>query len=179
MEDKFEEFKGFSKIPRLSRQCIITEKIDGTNGQIVVYSDGKVVAGSKNRYLDLEHDNFGFARWVKEHEEELKLLGVGRHFGEWWGKGIQRGYNQIEKKFSLFNPIKYVVIPSIVSTVPILAQGLFEDQIITNAMTQLKIDGSWAAKGYPYPEGIVIYHLAARTMFKKTFENDEMSKGDL
>jgi len=28
------EFKTFAKIPRLSRECIITEKIDGTNGVI-------------------------------------------------------------------------------------------------------------------------------------------------
>lgn len=30
------EFQGFQKIPRLSRECIITEKIDGTNAFIEV-----------------------------------------------------------------------------------------------------------------------------------------------
>jgi hypothetical protein len=28
------EFAGFPKIARLSRECVITEKIDGTNAQI-------------------------------------------------------------------------------------------------------------------------------------------------
>ncbi|HLE80817.1 MAG TPA: RNA ligase family protein, partial [Dehalococcoidia bacterium] len=98
-----EDFQEFGKIYRLSRDCIITEKIDGTNAQVVVLEDGRVLAGSRNRWITPEADNFGFARWVKEHEEELRSLGPGRHYGEWWGSGIQRGYGLKEKRFSLFN----------------------------------------------------------------------------
>ena len=47
------EFKGFSKIPRLNREIIITEKIDGTNGQIYVPEDPTepIFAASRNRWL--------------------------------------------------------------------------------------------------------------------------------
>lgn len=38
-------FEEFSKIPRLPRECIVTEKIDGTNGTVLVLEDGRVVAG--------------------------------------------------------------------------------------------------------------------------------------
>ncbi len=96
-------FMPFPKIGRLSRECIITEKIDGTNAQVNVCEDGTVMAGSRNRYLTRESDNFGFAAWVEEHQESLRRLGPGRHFGEWWGRGIQRGYELSERRFSLFN----------------------------------------------------------------------------
>lgn len=62
-----------------------------------------VAAGSRNRWLTLENDNYGFAKWVAEHAAGLAQLGHGRHFGEWWGNGIQRGYGVLDKRFSLFN----------------------------------------------------------------------------
>ena len=96
-------FEAFPKIARLSREIVITEKIDGTNAQIYITEDGKIQAGSRNRIITPEQDNFGFARWVEENHEDLLLLGEGRHFGEWWGQGIQRRYNLEEKRFSLFN----------------------------------------------------------------------------
>src|SRR5678815_5574755 len=76
-------FEPFSSIPRLKRGCVITEKIDGTNAQVYVADNGEVFAGSRNRWLGLEktEDAFGFARWVKDHEDELRGLGPGRHFG--------------------------------------------------------------------------------------------------
>jgi hypothetical protein len=60
-------------------------------------------AGSRSRWLTPEADNFGFAAWVKEHAVEFRALGPGRHFGEWWGRGINRGYGQLIRWFSLFN----------------------------------------------------------------------------
>jgi hypothetical protein len=41
----------------------------------------------------------------------------------------------------------------------------------------LRLDGSYAAPGYMKPEGIVVYHTAAKQMFKVTIENDEQPKG--
>ena len=35
------EFQPFPKIPRLSREIVITEKIDGTNAQILITDDGQ------------------------------------------------------------------------------------------------------------------------------------------
>src|SRR4051812_4307796 len=98
------QFQAFPSIARLFRECVVTEKIDGTNGVVHVSDDGlTVTAGSRSRWITPEADNFGFARWVAEHAEELRALGPGFHFGEWWGSGIQRRYGLDEKRFSLFN----------------------------------------------------------------------------
>ncbi|KKK97207.1 hypothetical protein LCGC14_2655100, partial [marine sediment metagenome] len=35
---------------------------------------------------------------------------------------------------------------------------------------------SLAAPGFKEPEGIIIYHIAANQMFKKTFDHDEKHK---
>jgi len=103
------EFQEFRKIPRLSREIIITEKIDGTNGLIYINDDcTEIYAGSKSRWLDDHNDNAGFYHWVMENKEELMKLGKGYHYGEWWGKGIQRNYGLTEKRFSLFNVGRWV-----------------------------------------------------------------------
>ena len=107
------EFKEFGKIPRLNRQMVITEKIDGTNGAIVIMpishingitnedgtvtlydhdqrmlikrsGDHLVFAQSRSRYIDTEYDNFGFAEWIHNNADALvDTLGSGHHFGEW------------------------------------------------------------------------------------------------
>lgn len=99
------DFVEFPKIARLSREVIVTEKIDGTNVQIVVADDGNSIAavGSRNRFITPEDDNAGFAHWVHTNAAELVKLGPGSHFGEWWGAGIGRKYDLKEKRFSLFN----------------------------------------------------------------------------
>jgi hypothetical protein len=86
-------FEPFDKIPRLKRGCVVTEKIDGTNAQVYIPEDGgPMLVGSRNRWITPDNDNYGFARWAYENEAELRKLGPGRHFGEWWGSGIQRRY---------------------------------------------------------------------------------------
>jgi len=87
------EFVGFPKISRLTRDCVITEKIDGTNAQICIKEDGTFLVGSRTQWITPEKDNHGFAKWAYANKEELLSLGVGNHFGEWWGNGIQRGYD--------------------------------------------------------------------------------------
>jgi hypothetical protein len=186
------EFESFESIARLSRTCSVTEKIDGTNGQVFVADDGLVMAGSRNRWLGLEktEDAFGFARWVKDHEDELRTgLGPGRHFGEWWGAGIQRRYGLAEKRFSLFNaarwsddPAKRGVDPATgeprpprpacCHVVPVLYEGIFDTAAIDEVLTKLGTDGSTASPGFMKPEGIVIWHEAARKLFKKTLGGD-------
>src|SRR3990167_7674265 len=105
-EIKFEEFP---KLPRLSREIIITEKIDGTNAQLLITESGEMLIGSRTRWITAQDDNRGFARWVEGNKQELLKLGAGRHFGEWWGSGIQRGYGlqKGEKRFSLFNVARW------------------------------------------------------------------------
>lgn len=176
-------FEPFPSIGRLKRDCVITEKLDGTNGQVVILEDGTVLAGSRKRWITPEDDNFGFARWVKEHEDELREgLGIGRHFGEWWGLGIQRRYGLQEKRFSLFNVERWGdhnPPPACCSVVPILYRGPFTDDATIGAMDLLRKQGSVAATGFPDPEGIVIYHYATKTLFKRTFEYDEAGKGGM
>ena len=62
------EFREFPKMARLNRECLITEKIDGTNGCVVVAEDGEVYAQSRNRLLLSETDGFGFALWVEKNK---------------------------------------------------------------------------------------------------------------
>lgn len=174
-------FEEFPKIPRLSRECIVTEKIDGTNGTVLVLEDGRVIAGSRTRWITPEQDNHGFAAWVRDHAEELRAgLGVGMHRGEWWGQGIQRKYGQDRKRFSLFNTSKWAdaaVRPACCDCVPILYTGPFDTDEILRTLDHLKENGSVAAPGFMQPEGVVIYHIAGRLFFKKTIEKDEQPKG--
>ncbi|HKP75319.1 MAG TPA: RNA ligase family protein [Longimicrobiaceae bacterium] len=189
MEGAVSDFEEFPKIARLSRGCVITEKIDGTNAQVHVLEDGTVLAGSRNRYVTPDADNFGFAAWVKAHEDQLRQLGPGRHFGEWWGSGIQRGYGlqKGEKRFSLFNVARWADDrdrekfpqdrPACCCVVPILFAGPFETDWIEHSLDFLRREGSQAVPGFMRPEGIVIWHEAARVLFKKTLEKDEEPKG--
>ena len=164
-------FIPFPKLSRLFRDIIITEKLDGTNAQVVVFEDGTVRAGSRSRWITPEDDNFGFAAWVRHHEDELRNLGVGRHFGEWWGKGIQRGYGLDHRRFSLFNVSRWAddaVRPSCCHVVPILWSGIFCEWYIREAANELKHNGSKAAPGFMNPEGIIIFHEPSGHLYKYT-----------
>lgn len=171
------EFKSFPKIPRLSRECIITEKIDGTNASIYIGEDGEFLVGSRKRWITTENDNHGFAKWAHEHKEELMRLGPGHHFGEWWGSGIQRGYGlqKGEKRFSLFNTSRWGENPdrpNCCNVVPVLYQGLFSTNTVDSCLDILARNGSFASPGFMQPEGVVIYHVAGNCSFKKTIEKD-------
>lgn len=193
------EFLEFRKIPRLSRECVVTEKIDGTNGVICITEDGEFLVGSRKRWLSDKEDNYNFWHWCMDNKDELLNLGVGYHYGEWWGSGIQRGYNlpKGERRFSLFNTGRWVlfgtepqrilmpnpkiekyqeVLPKCVGLVPILYTGLFDTFLIDGLLSTMKEKGSRASPGFMNPEGIVIYHKAGNLYFKKTIEKDEEGK---
>lgn len=178
-----EPFQEFGKIGRLSRDMVITEKIDGTNAQVYIADDGQMLFGSRTRYITPEQDNHGFARWATDHREELLTLGPGHHFGEWWGGGIQRGYGlpKGEKRFSLFNVHRWSdeagVRPACCHIVPVLLRWTFDTAVIQDTLTSLGVLGSAAAPGFMQPEGIVVFHSANGALFKKTLEKDEMPKG--
>lgn len=190
-------FEGFPKMARLQREVIITEKIDGTNAQILITEDGKMYAGSRTRWITPDDDNFGFARWVGEHSEELMQLGPGRHFGEWWGQGIQRKYGLNEKRFSLFNVARWCpygeepqviptgdprivkiqdVLPACCHLVPVLYRGDFDTCWADATIERLQETGSVAAPGFRDPEGIVVFHTASNVGFKRTIKGDESPK---
>jgi hypothetical protein len=175
------EFLPFPKIPRWNREVIITEKIDGTNALVHVADDGAVTAGSRNRWVYPGADNFGWAAWVKQNEVELRELGPGYHYGEWWGGGIQRGYGRKDRSFSLFNAPKYAEaityrIPCC-RVVPLLYRGPMSERAIAVQLELLRHGGSVAEPGYMNPEGLVIFHTAAGRTFKVLLENDDQPKG--
>lgn len=191
------EFVEFPKMARLSREVIVTEKIDGTNAAVVV-ADGAVYAQSRSRIITPADDNFGFAAWVAEHADELAAgLGPGRHFGEWWGAGIQRRYGLSEKRFSLFNATRWAdgepqPIPSLdpraepkmqqkppacCHVVPVLWRGNYDALDVQHLLRMLAETGSSAAPGFMKPEGLVVFHTAGNVGFKKTLEKDDQPKG--
>lgn len=172
------DFEDFGKMGRFSRDIVITEKIDGTNAQIAIGEDGSFQTGSRNRWITPGDDNYGFAKWANEHREELMQLGPGRHFGEWWGQGIGRKYDVAEKRFSLFNVGRWNSenIPACCHVVPIVRVGLCDSYTIESALESLRTGGSVAAPGFMRPEGIIIYHTAAKVSFKKTLDDDGAPK---
>lgn len=157
------EFTPFQKIGRLSREIVITEKIDGTNGIVQIGEDGSFLIGSRSQWITPENDNFGFAKWASTHRDELVAgLGVGRHFGEWWGQGIQRKYGLAEKRWSLFNVSKWVETrPACCHVVPTLWRGDFDTTEIARVMAELQASGSVASPGFMKPEGHVGLYVGA------------------
>lgn len=188
------EFRPFPKMARLSRECIITEKVDGTNACIFIDDEGVIKAGSRTRWVTTKDDNFGFARWVEDHHDELLTLGPGRHFGEWWGKGIQRGYLVPDKRLALFNTIRWCphgvqpqvipssdpraptkmqdVLPPCCGLVPVLWRGEFDTRAVDAVLSSMLLHGSAIAPLFKNPEGIVAFHVGANIGFKKTFGGD-------
>lgn len=186
------DFVEFPKIARLAREIIVTEKIDGTNGVIHVGDDGEILVGSRSQWIATRAkggaDNFGFASWAEQHADELRALGPGRHYGEWWGSGIQRGYGlpKGEKRFSLFNVARWsdemnevtaLARPACCGIVPILYRGMFVTDQIERCLDRLETGGSVAAPGFMKPEGVVIFHPQGNVGFKKTIEKDTEWKG--
>lgn len=205
------EFKAWPKTPRLFREIVITEKIDGTNSAVIIQEieeydepselrlaalerDGKyyeVAAQSRNRLITpgKATDNYGFAGWVQKNAEELfDLLGPGRHYGEWWGKGIQKRYQNAHpglRGFALFNTEKHkdlhVWLPGdgdidvLVEPVHVLYQGPYSEEKIRATLEQLKKYGSWTSP-LDSAEGIVIFHTQSRQTYKVTLDGNDAGK---
>jgi hypothetical protein len=176
------DFVPFTKIARLRREVVVTEKLDGTNAAVYISDDGlQIQAASRSRFITPTDDNYGFAKWVEANKEELLAkLGSGIHHGEWWGSGIQRGYGLKEKRFSLFNAARWsdpAVRPACCHVVPVLGQLVFDTPRINYIFEQLKQNGSVAAPGFMKPEGIVVFHTGAnQDIFKVTYEGDDEGK---
>jgi hypothetical protein len=201
------EFTKYAKTPRLYRDIMITEKIDGTNAAIAIvraespsaggdpYVLGELVgeadhalvyAQSRKRVIVPGADNYGFASWVAANAAGLvEALGYGIHFGEWWGQGIQRKYDQQAKMFSLFNVTRYSYLAVHVDAsdvpglrvVPKLYEGVFSQAAIDGCVDHLRTEGSAAAPGFMRAEGVIVRHQAAGQVFKVLLENDELPKG--
>lgn len=200
------QFQKWPKISRWDSPVVITEKIDGSNAAVVIealdedqafpadalahvvhqWNRYAVYAQSRNRFLDLGSDNFGFAGWVDEWATDLvEILGPGRHYGEWWGSGIQRAYglSKGERNFSLFDTGRWQdVLASHFDTSDvvglrrtpiILCTDDFDPVQVTWALNTLNRAGSFAAHGFMKPEGIVIHFEHNKASFKAFCEGEK------
>ena len=193
-------FEKFDKIPRLTKGWAVSEKIDGTNAQIHIEPETvqdwdmfytkeqmdkmtavidrgdtrlAIFVGSRNRHIVPGDDNFGFAAWVQENAEDLVRLGPGRHYGEWFGEGIQKNpLGVVGRRFALFNPRWLDQGPECVEVVPQL--GTMQTEDLEGCFHALR-DGSFVHGSDPdaTPEGIIAFHLGSRQLYKRTFEFEE------
>jgi hypothetical protein len=156
-------------------------EIEGGSDATVTY----VRAGSRNGFVWPGKDNHGFAAWVWDYAGHLVTLGDGAHFGEWYGKGIQRGYGMSEKRFALFNVGRWSGVlgdqapPGCCDVVPVLYSGpmVLEhgESAVDFWLRRLAFAGSEleGANGFKNPEGIIVYHTASGHLFKQTIDGDE------
>ena len=170
-------FESFQKISRANKSfgCVMTEKLDGTNAQIVIEDGAIVGVGSRSRWIapGKATDNFGFAAWVQDNADELLGLGDGVHFGEWYGAGIQRTYGLTGKRFALFNTGRWsdaALRPACCEVVPVLYAGEFSRQAVAMVMEGLRVNGSVMVPGFSDPEGVVVYLPGSRMLLKETFD---------
>lgn len=170
------EFEKFLKIEQYGKLRVsITQKIHGSNAQILIQENGDILAGSRGRWLNLDHDNYGFCRFVDSYKNEIvEKLGPGRHFGEWAGPGINSGEGLTEKTFVLFDWWKFPEdrsLPPQCRVVPLLYNGKMSTDEIDCTFNDLRESGSRLVPGFMRPEGIVID--VGGTRFKRVFEQEE------
>lgn len=166
--DPVTHFHGYPKTQRYDKLTYtISEKIDGTNAGIIVNEDPavKLIATSKNKCITPEDDNLGFAAWVQLHSAELRNLGPGHHFGEWYGRRINRNYGLTERKLMLFNVSRYrahvvdSTLPEGVELETVLAGDvplMMLPQFIQESRDLLENQGSRHVLGFKSPEGLII-----------------------
>jgi len=171
------EFKKFEKIGRLSKNMVITEKIDWTNWCIIIDENNNIQVQSRNKIITpwKKTDNYWFALRVESNKDELLTLWKWYHYWERYWNWIQRTYWLNEKRFALFNTWTRdeKTKPKCCEVVPVLSKRTFDTQEIDRVMLELKYNGSKIAPWFMNPEWIVIFHTASYTLFKKTFDFDK------
>ncbi|MFM9268615.1 RNA ligase family protein [Tychonema sp. BBK16] len=83
--------EALGETPKITYRAKI--KLDGTNGGVQIFSDGRVAVQSRSQIITPENDNLGFATWVSQNIDFFAALASAEHatiFGEWCGKGIQK-----------------------------------------------------------------------------------------
>lgn len=89
--------------------CESTVKIHGSNLSVVL-DDYKMEIQSRNNVISVDNDCYGFARWIFDLPQDVikefqKLFGNQCViFGEWAGKGIQKGVavGELDKFWTIF-----------------------------------------------------------------------------
>ncbi len=200
------EFQAWPKIPRLTNEeMTITEKIDGTNACVIIlpYSvdhEEMIQQGhakcfhddesalmftfatqSRKRFIwpGKDTDNAGFAAWAWERATFLiDTLSYGKHYGEWYGRGIQRSYGLMEKRFALFNPWRYTDVDLDIEgleVVPTLYTGNVHATAIQDTLFALREFGSVAVPGQK-AEGVIVQHKLSGSTYKAFVDDDGIPK---
>jgi hypothetical protein len=195
------EFKSFGKIDYFENlKMTITQKVNGTNSLVCIYIDEKtgnpdIKCGNRYRWITPDNDNHGFAAHVYAHREEfIEKLGLGRHYGEWAGKGINSGEGLDCRNFYLFNHWHFgekfkaqfenpelKLLPPNTYVVPVLASYFIYKAFNYKTDVGDAID-KWlfwlkqgsrlhGAKGFKRPEGIVVQ--IGSQYFKHVFEKED------
>lgn len=201
------EFEKWPSIPRWANEKVtVTEKIDGTNACVVILpwapehspmvQDGYALVDyigndmvtfavqSRKRFIKpgKDTDNAGFAGYAFSwYDKFIETLGYGKHYGEWWGYGIQRGYDMKNKRFSLFSPWRYDTVDlskvDHLDVVPTLYQGNSAGYLTTDIiLATLEKEGSKAAPGFMRPEGIIIQAQLTGAKYKAFTWDDGIPK---
>lgn len=164
------EFKAWERIPRENPFTVtISEKIDGTNGCIVIAGGDIAGVQSRKRFITPDDDNAGFAAWVEANKSELLTMGDGYHYGEWAGVGIQSNPLKLDRKhFFLFNTFRWNENnpnrPKCCDVVPVLYQGELMPNTIPALLDKMRL-------GDVTHEGVVVYYHAFRKYTKHTIKS--------
>lgn len=164
-----------------------------------------VRAQSRKRIITPGNDNFGFAKWVWDNAEPLaNTLGMGYHYGEWYGGGIQKNPLAVQGRYwALFNTWHWATPENALKLslsgvqglthVPVLhdesRDGPATWETIPSILMAMKVHGSYADgyKTLPYankmdfyvpgPEGIIVWHRETQQKYKILLHNDALHKG--
>lgn len=87
--------------------CHVFEKLDGTNGSIWL-EDGQIKAGSRNRELSEDADNFGFYKYVQSNINLINFLSKFKEgtiaYGEWMVPHTIKDYpDELWNTFQIFD----------------------------------------------------------------------------
>lgn len=93
-------------------------KLHGTNAAVVIESTGAVRALSRASVLSRESDNYGFAAYVADHlaESYSQLSQTNKTiyvYGEWCGKGVQKGVALSQLQSRVFAIFACVVVDNV------------------------------------------------------------------
>ena len=99
------EFKKYQHIERIGTTetngiefgiCYVFPKIDGTNSQLWWHGE-RLLAGSRNRQLELDNDNAGFYNWAVKQDKFFAFFDKYPHlrlYGEWLVPHTLRTYQK-------------------------------------------------------------------------------------
>ena len=154
--------------------CYVFPKIDGTNSQLwFLQSDdkrfGKLLAGSRNRQLELDNDNAGFYNWAVKQKNLFDFFSEYpnlRLYGEWLVPHSLKTYNESAwRKFYVFDVMEgenylpyeeYAALlePFCIEFIPPLCK--VENPTYERLIAQLEKNGYLIEDGKGIGEGIVI-----------------------